>query len=185
MHSPRTSSALRLYHATPQRLRHKPSLTHIDEEGNAQMVDVSDKSETSRSATAVGIIHLSQHAFDLLDAARNKKGSPLAVAQLAGIMACKKTADIIPLCHPLPISGVNVELVASDQPAPQVKVTATVKSNGRTGVEMEALTAVSAACLTVHDMVKSAGQQDLQIDGIRVIEKRGGKSRDWIRGAEQ
>lgn len=143
------------------------------------MVDVSDKEVTSRTAKAVGSVHLSQEAFALLDGARNKKGSPLAVAQLAGIMAAKKTSDLIPLCHPLPISGISVELQAVQQPEPRVNVTATVKTTGRTGVEMEALTAVSVACLTVHDMVKSAGQEEMHIEGIRVVSKRGGKSGDW------
>lgn len=171
---------LKAFHSSSaQHSGDRKKLTHVDEEGNAHMVDVSSKEQSHRNATAVGTVRLSSEAFALLDAARNKKGSPLAVAQLAGIMGAKRTSDLIPLCHPLPISSVKVHLEALENPTPRVEVKAVVKTTGTTGVEMEALTAVSVACLTVHDMVKSAGQQEMSIEGVRVVGKQGGKSGDW------
>lgn len=151
-----------------------PELTHFDAAGNAVMVDVSDKPETARVAVAEGHISMSPETFDMITKGHAKKGDVLGVAQLAGIMGAKKTPELIPLCHPLPLSKVAVELQA-DPSLPGVHIRATVKTTGRTGVEMEALTAVSTAALTVYDMVKAV-DKDMQIGGIRVILKDGGKS---------
>lgn len=149
-------------------------LTHFDAEGNAHMVDVSDKAETAREARAAGFIRMAPETLATIEEGRAKKGDVLGVARLAGIMGAKRTADLIPLCHPLPVTKVAVEL-APDPALPGVRVEAVVKTAGRTGVEMEALTAVSAACLTVYDMVKAV-QKDMEIGGIRLLMKDGGKS---------
>ncbi|MDK3016428.1 cyclic pyranopterin monophosphate synthase MoaC [Pseudodonghicola flavimaris] len=149
-------------------------LTHFDASGNAHMVDVSDKPETARVASAEGHIRMSPQTLDLITEGRAKKGDVIGVAQLAGIMGAKKTPELIPLCHPLPVSKVAVELEA-DPDLPGLRILATVKTTGRTGVEMEALTAVSTAALTVYDMVKAV-DKEMQIGGIRVILKDGGKS---------
>ncbi|GHG87619.1 cyclic pyranopterin monophosphate synthase MoaC [Pseudodonghicola xiamenensis] len=149
-------------------------LTHFDASGNAQMVDVSDKAETARVAVAEGHIKMSPQTLDIITEGRAKKGDVIGVAQLAGIMGAKKTPDLIPLCHPLPVTKVAVELSA-DPMLPGLRIEATVKTSGRTGVEMEALTAVSTAALTVYDMVKAVDKA-MQIGGIRVILKDGGKS---------
>jgi len=149
-------------------------LTHIGPDGRARMVDVSDKSETTRVALAHGFVRMSEAAFDAAVGRDTKKGDPIAIAELAGIMAAKKTSDLIPLCHPLPISGVKVEIRA-DAAKSQFEVTARVKTTGKTGVEMEALTAVSGACLTLYDMLKAV-DKSMQIHGIELLEKTGGKS---------
>ncbi len=149
-------------------------LTHFDAKGDAHMVDVSDKAVTARVATAAGYIKIAPQTLDLIVNNLAKKGDVLGVARLAGIMAAKKTSDLIPLCHPLPITKVALDLVA-DPDLPGVRVTATVKTTGQTGIEMEALTAVSVACLTVYDMVKAV-QKDMVIGDIRLILKDGGKS---------
>ncbi|MEM8538605.1 MAG: cyclic pyranopterin monophosphate synthase MoaC [Pseudomonadota bacterium] len=149
-------------------------LTHFDGDGNAHMVDVSDKPVTHRIAEAAGKIKMARETFDIITEGRAKKGDVLSVARLAGIMGAKKTADLIPLCHPLPISKVSVDLTA-DPDLPGIQITAVVKTTGQTGVEMEALTAVSTAALTVYDMVKAA-DRGMQISDIRVILKDGGKS---------
>lgn len=149
-------------------------LTHFDAKGDAHMVDVSQKSATTRIATAEGQITMSPTAFDLISDGTAKKGDVLGVAQLAGIMGAKKTADLIPLCHPLALSNVSLDLDL-DADLPGVRISATVKTTGPTGVEMEALTAVSVACLTVYDMVKAA-DKSMRIDGIRLLRKDGGKS---------
>ncbi len=151
-----------------------PKLTHFDAKGEAHMVDVSEKEITSRVATAEGWIKMSREAFDIISEGRAKKGDVLAVAQLAGIMGAKQCATLIPLCHPLPISKVSVDLVLDDT-LPGVRVEATVKTTGQTGVEMEALTAVNVAALTVYDMVKAV-DKSMEIGGIRVTLKDGGKS---------
>lgn len=149
-------------------------LTHFDAKGEAHMVDVSQKADTNRTAIAEGRITMSQAAFELVKDGSAKKGDVLGVARLAGIMGAKKTADLIPLCHPLNLAKVALEIdLAPDLPG--VVVTATVKTSGQTGVEMEALTAVSTACLTVYDMVKAA-DKSMQIDGVRLLRKSGGKS---------
>ncbi len=149
-------------------------LTHFDDQGHAHMVDVGAKPVTDRIATAEGRIVMTAQTLGLITEGRAKKGDVLGVARLAGIMAAKKTSDLIPLCHPLPITKVAVDLVP-DAALPGVRVTATVKTSGVTGVEMEALTAVSVACLTVYDMLKAV-EKGMQIEGIRLLLKDGGKS---------
>jgi cyclic pyranopterin monophosphate synthase len=149
-------------------------LTHIDKGGAARMVDVSDKAATERIAVAEGRVRMSQATLDLVLSGNAKKGDVLGAARIAGIMAAKKTHDLIPLCHPLPITKVEID-IAPDAGAPGLVVRATVKVTGQTGVEMEALTAVSVACLTVYDMIKAV-ERGAVIDAIHLIEKRGGKS---------
>lgn len=149
-------------------------LTHFDAKGDAHMVDVSDKPVTSRVATARGHVTMAQETFVMISEGRAKKGDVLSVARLAGIMGAKKTPELIPLCHPLPVTKVAVELTL-DPALPGVQIEATVKTTGQTGVEMEALTAVSTAALTVYDMVKAVDKAML-IGGIRVTLKEGGKS---------
>ena len=149
-------------------------LTHFDDQGHAHMVDVGAKPVTDRIATAEGHVVMTAATLGLITQGRAKKGDVLGVARLAGIMAAKKTSDLIPLCHPLPITKVAVDLVP-DAALPGVRVTATVKTSGVTGVEMEALTAVSVACLTVYDMLKAV-EKGMQIEGIRLLLKDGGKS---------
>jgi len=155
-------------------------LTHFDAAGQAHMVDVSAKSVTARVAVAEGWVRMRPETLALVEAGTAKKGDVLGIARLAGIMGAKKTAELIPLCHPLPITSVSLEL-ASDAALPGVRITATVKTTGRTGVEMEALTAVSVAALTVHDMLKAA-EKSIEIGGIRVVLKDGGKSGRWEAG---
>lgn len=150
------------------------TLTHFDAEGRAHMVDVSDKAVTARIAVATGCVVMAPETLALVMAGTAKKGDVLGVARLAGIMAAKKTAELIPLCHPLPITKVSVELEA-DESLPGVRITATVKTTGQTGVEMEALTAVSVAALTVYDMLKAA-EKSMRIEGVHVVLKDGGKS---------
>jgi cyclic pyranopterin phosphate synthase len=152
-------------------------LTHFDARGNAAMVDVTDKAITDRTATARARITMQPETLALILRGDAKKGDVLGVARLAGIMAAKRTADLIPLCHPLPISSVKVDLTA-DSNNNAVEIAATVRTTGRTGVEMEALTAASVAALTVYDMCKAV-DRGMRIDGIRVVEKSGGKSGDF------
>ena len=149
-------------------------LTHFDGQGAAHMVDVSDKAITDRIAEAVGHIKMAQETYDIIVENRAKKGDVLGVARLAGIMGCKKTSELIPLCHPLPITKVAIDLTP-DPSLPGVRIRATVKTTGQTGVEMEALTAVSTAALTVYDMTKAV-DKSMQISGIEVSLKDGGKS---------
>jgi cyclic pyranopterin phosphate synthase len=149
-------------------------LTHFDAAGQAHMVDVSDKAVTDRVAVAEGWVKMRPETLALVTAGTAKKGDVLGIARLAGIMGAKKTADLIPLCHPLPITKVALDLVP-DAALPGVRITATVKTTGQTGVEMEALTAVSVAALTVHDMLKAV-EKSIEIGGIRVVLKDGGKS---------
>jgi cyclic pyranopterin phosphate synthase len=149
-------------------------LSHFDDQGQAHMVDVSGKPVTDRVAVAVGAVRMTAETLALIVEGRAKKGDVLAVARLAGIMAAKKTSDLIPLCHPLPITKVALDLTA-DPSLPGIRIEATVKTSGQTGVEMEALTAVSVAGLTIYDMVKAADKA-MVIDGIRLILKDGGKS---------
>jgi cyclic pyranopterin phosphate synthase len=150
------------------------TLTHIDAAGEAHMVDVGDKTETVRSATAEGHVRMLPETLALILAGNAKKGDAIGTARLAGIMAAKKTSDLIPLCHPLMLTKVSVE-IAEDAALPGLRVTATAKLTGKTGVEMEALTAVSVACLTIYDMAKAA-DKGMQIGGIQLLEKTGGKS---------
>ena len=149
-------------------------LTHFDGSGQAHMVDVSGKAVTDRIAVAEGWVRMRPETLALVEQGSAKKGDVLGIARLAGIMGAKKTADLIPLCHPLPITRVTLDLV-TDADLPGVRITATVKTTGQTGVEMEALTAVSVAALTVHDMLKAA-EKSIEIGGIRVVLKDGGKS---------
>lgn len=149
-------------------------LTHFDTKGDAHMVDVSDKAVTSRVAVARGHIKMSAATLEIITSGTAKKGDVLGVARLAGIMGAKKTSELIPLCHPLPITKVAVELTP-DADLPGVVVEATVKTTGQTGVEMEALTAVSTACLTLYDMVKAV-EKSMEIGEIRLVLKDGGKS---------
>jgi cyclic pyranopterin phosphate synthase len=149
-------------------------LSHFDEHGNAVMVDVSGKTETSRIAIAKGSVVMAAATLALVRAREIGKGDVLSVAQLAGIMGAKRTPDLIPLCHPLPLSSVTVELSLNEQDS-AVEITATCKLTGRTGVEMEALTAVSVAALTVYDMCKAV-DRSMRIGEIRLVHKSGGKS---------
>ena len=147
-------------------------LTHIDETGRARMVDVSDKDVTSREAVAEGFLRMSPATLALALSGEGRKGDVRAVAEIAGVMAAKKTSDLIPMCHPLPIAKAEVRVEAAEG---GLSVTARVKTTGQTGVEMEALTAVSVACLTVYDMVKAA-DRGMRIEGIRLRMKSGGRS---------
>ena len=149
-------------------------LSHLNEKGEARMVDVSDKSVTHRSARAEGFVTMAGDTLALIEAGTAKKGDVLATARIAGIMAAKKTHELIPLCHPLSLTKASVAFEPTREP-PGIRVTAEVKVAGPTGVEMEALTAVSVACLTVYDMLKAA-QKSMVIDGIRLLLKDGGKS---------
>ncbi|RME88491.1 MAG: cyclic pyranopterin monophosphate synthase MoaC [Anaerolineae bacterium] len=155
-----------------------PKLSHLDDEGRARMVDVGHKPETERVAVARGEVHMKKETFDLLRAGNVKKGDALTVAQIAGISAAKRTPDLIPLCHPLPLSHIAVDL-ALDESLPGVQITATVRTLARTGVEMEALTAVSVAALTLYDMLKAA-EKTMRIQNIRLVEKHGGLSGDVV-----
>jgi len=142
------------------------------------MVDVSRKPDTERIAIARGEVHMKRETLDLIRAGQIKKGDVLTIAQIAGITASKRTSDLIPLCHPLPLSNIDVDL-ALDESLPGVVITATVKTVGKTGVEMEALTAVSVAALTVYDMAKAA-EKTMRIQNIRLLEKHGGQSGDVV-----
>lgn len=150
------------------------ALTHFDAKGDAHMVDVSDKAVTARIAVAENHVKMARETFEMISEGRAKKGDVLGVARLAGIMAAKRTSDLIPLCHPLPITKVSIEL-EPDADLPGIRITATVKTTGQTGVEMEALTAASVAALTVYDMAKAVDKA-MEIGGLRVVLKDGGKS---------
>jgi cyclic pyranopterin monophosphate synthase len=150
------------------------ALTHIGKRGQARMVDVSGKTATTRVAIAEGRVVMSVKTLDLVLTGDARKGDVLGAARIAGIMASKRTSELIPLCHPLALSKVEVD-IAPDRKLPGLIVRATCKLTGQTGVEMEALTAVSVACLTIYDMVKAV-ERGMRIEGIRLIEKRGGKS---------
>lgn len=152
-------------------------LTHLNEKGEARMVDVSDKDVTHRTARAEGFVAMALATLALVETGAAKKGDVLATARLAGIMAAKRTHELIPLCHPLLITKVTVDLVPSRSPA-GIAVTAEVKVTGQTGVEMEALTAVSVACLTIYDMLKAA-DRGMEIGRVRLVEKTGGRSGAW------
>jgi cyclic pyranopterin phosphate synthase len=154
-------------------------LTHVDERGRARMVDVSGKPEAERTATAEGVVRMSREAFDLVAAQAVAKGDVLAVAEVAGTMGAKRTGDLIPLCHPLGLDLVRVEAELEPE-LPGVRITATTKVTGRTGAEMEALTAVAVACLTVYDMVKAV-DRGMVIEEVRLVSKTGGTRGDWSR----
>lgn len=153
-------------------------LTHFDEAGNAHMVDVSEKAITTRTAIAEGFIKMKRETFDLITEGRAKKGDVVGIARLAGIMGAKRTSDLIPLCHPLPITKVTVDLTPAPE-LPGLRIEATVKTTGKTGVEMEALTSVTTAALTVYDMVKAA-EKTMEITDIRLVMKEGGKSGRFV-----
>lgn len=153
-------------------------LTHLDEHGHAKMVDVSEKPDTTRTAIARGEVHMKKETLELIRDGQIKKGDVLTVAQIAGVTASKRTSDLIPLCHPLPLSKVDVDLELDDA-LPGVVITATAKVTGKTGVEMEALTAVSVAALTIYDMAKAA-EKTMRIQNIRLVEKHGGVSGDIV-----
>jgi cyclic pyranopterin phosphate synthase len=155
-------------------------LTHIDAEGNAVMVDVGDKAPTARTATAEGRIRMQPETLQRIAEGAVKKGDVLTIAQLAGIMGAKRTPDLIPLCHPLALTSVKVSLELEPDP-PAVRISATCKLEGRTGVEMEALTAVSVAALTVYDMVKAI-DRSMVIEGIHLVHKAGGRSGEYHAG---
>ena len=155
-----------------------PALTHFDATGQAHMVDVSAKAETHRVARAAGEIRMLPATFALMQSGSAKKGDVLGVARIAAIQAAKRTSDLIPLCHPLPITSVSVEFEL-DAPASTVRCIAQVETFGRTGVEMEALTAVQVGLLTIYDMCKAV-DRGMVMGGIRVLEKHGGKSGDWV-----
>ncbi len=152
-------------------------LTHIDAEGRARMVDVSDKPETAREALAEGYVRLAPETLALALSGQARKGDVRAVAEIAGVMGAKRTSELIPLCHPLDISKAEVAVEAVDG---RLRVTARVRTTGRTGVEMEALTAVSVACLTLYDMLKAA-DRGMVIEDVRLLAKSGGRSGDWVR----
>ncbi len=156
----------------------KTKLSHVDDAGRARMVDVGGKPDTVRTAIAQGEVHMKPGTLELIRARQMKKGDVLTVAQVAGIMAAKRTFDLIPLCHPLPVNQIDVQLTLEDS-LPGVRITATVGSTGKTGVEMEALTAVSVAALTVYDMAKAA-EKTMRIQNIRLLEKHGGQSGDVV-----
>ncbi|MBT3189746.1 MAG: cyclic pyranopterin monophosphate synthase MoaC [Anaerolineae bacterium] len=153
-------------------------LTHIDEAGKAHMVDVGAKDDTERAAVARGEVKMKRATYDLVAAGNMKKGDVLTVAQIAGINGAKRTSDLIPLCHPLLLTHISVQLDL-DADLPGVQITASARLRGKTGVEMEALTAVSVAALTVYDMAKAA-EKTMLIQNIRLVEKRGGKSGDIL-----
>ena len=155
-------------------------LSHVDPEGRARMVDVGGKPETARLARAEGSITMSAEALAAIERNAVSKGDVIATARIAGIMAAKKTSELIPLCHPLPLTDAGVDIEV-DRSLPGLRVTAWASTHGRTGVEMEALTAVTVALLTVYDMAKAL-DRGMEISGIRLIEKRGGKSGDWKGG---
>jgi cyclic pyranopterin phosphate synthase len=158
-------------------------LSHLNDKGEAHMVDVSEKDATSRTAVAEGFVSMLPETLALVSKGEAKKGDVLATARIAGIMAAKKTHELIPLCHPLAISKVAVDFTTSNAPA-GIQVTATVKVTGQTGVEMEALTAVSVTCLTIYDMLKAA-DKGMTIAGIRLLEKTGGRSGPYHAPAEK
>jgi len=154
-----------------------PRLTHIDATGAAHMVDVGDKAVTTRTAIAEGSVTMLPETLALILSGQAKKGDVLATARIAGIMAAKKTHELIPLCHPLLLTKVTVDIVA-DETLPGLRVTALARVSGQTGVEMEALTAASVACLTIYDMAKAV-DRGMVIGGVRLLEKSGGKSGTW------
>lgn len=155
----------------------EPRLTHLAEDGSAAMVDVGDKADTTRIAEAIGHVRMKPETLALILAGDMKKGDVIGAARIAGIMAAKQTANLIPLCHPLALTKVSVE-IEPDETLPGLRVKALAKLTGKTGVEMEALTAVSVTCLTIYDMAKAV-DRGMEIDGVKVLAKSGGKSGDW------
>ena len=158
----------------------KDKLTHFNEDGRARMVDVSEKQQTFRQATASATVILNRETYELVLEGKMKKGDVLQVAQVAGIMAAKKTSELIPMCHPIILTGVDIEYLLDDDRY-AIEIRATVKCKGETGVEMEALTAASTAALTIYDMCKAV-QKDIVVEKIYLMEKIGGKSGHYIKG---
>lgn len=158
-------------------------LTHINEQGRATMVDVGGKDITTRIAQAIGYVYVNEQTFNLIKNGGHKKGDVLGTAQIAGIMGAKRTPDVIPMCHTILLSGIDMEFELEEEPY-RVVIKSTVKCQGMTGVEMEALTAVSVAALTIYDMCKAV-QKDIRIDGIRLLSKTGGKSGEWHLDGEE
>jgi cyclic pyranopterin phosphate synthase len=156
-------------------------LSHLNEAGEARMVDVSEKAVTARSATAEGFVGMAPATLDLILNGEAKKGDVLATARIAGIMAAKRTSELIPLCHPLPLTQITVDFTPTHDPS-GLRIEATAKVEGKTGVEMEALTAVSVACLTIYDMCKAV-DREMAFSGIRLVEKTGGRSGTFRRQA--
>ena len=153
-------------------------LSHINEQGHARMVNVTEKAQTVRTAIAKGEIYMAPETLDLIQSGGMPKGDVLAVAQVGGIMAAKKTGDLIPMCHPINLTGVDINFEIDTEKS-RIIITSTVSCKGETGVEMEALTAVSAAALTIYDMCKAV-QKDMHIEGIKLLKKTGGKSGEYI-----
>lgn len=153
-------------------------LTHLDEQGNANMVDVGDKPDSNRIAIAGGRVFMKPETLKLIRDGNIKKGDVLTVARIAGIMAAKRTSELIPLCHPIPLNKINVDLTINE-PDNSIDITATAKTTGKTGVEMEALTAVSTAALTIYDMAKAV-DREMRLSDIRLLEKRGGVHGDYV-----
>ncbi|MEO6947107.1 MAG: cyclic pyranopterin monophosphate synthase MoaC [Nitrobacter sp.] len=159
-------------------VKDKAALTHIDAKGEARMVDVSTKPATERVAVAEGQVIMTRTTLAMIESGNAKKGDVLGTARIAGIMAAKRTSDLIPLCHPLALSKVTLD-IETDKKIPGCRVRASVKVSGPTGVEMEALTAVSVACLTIYDMIKAV-ERGVRIEGIHLVEKKGGKSGHYL-----
>ena len=159
-------------------VKDKAALTHIDAKGEARMVDVSAKPATERVAVAEGLVIMTRTTLAMIESGNAKKGDVLGTARIAGIMAAKRTSDLIPLCHPLALSKVTLD-IETDKKIPGCRVRASVKVSGPTGVEMEALTAVSVACLTIYDMIKAV-ERGVRIEGIHLVEKKGGKSGHYL-----
>jgi cyclic pyranopterin phosphate synthase len=161
----------------------RDGLTHVDESGRIQMVDVGPKPETERLAVAAGEVVMRPETLYLISQGELAKGDVLETARLAGLMAAKRTAELIPLCHPIPLTHIDLDLVL-DEASNRVKIAATVRSRGRTGVEMEALTAVSVAALTIYDMAKAV-ERTMRIENVRLVEKRGGQRGDYLEDGEE
>ncbi|MEO1311135.1 MAG: cyclic pyranopterin monophosphate synthase MoaC [Pseudomonadota bacterium] len=157
-------------------------LTHFDDDGRARMVDVSAKDVTERRAVAVGAVRMEAATLEKALAGETRKGDVRTVAEIAGVMGAKRTSDLVPMCHPLPLSSIKVR-IEPDAALPGLRVEAIAKTVGKTGVEMEALTAVSTACLTIYDMLKAA-DRTMTIEGVTLTEKSGGASGDWSRGVK-
>jgi cyclic pyranopterin phosphate synthase len=158
----------------------KPELSHVDASGKARMVDVGNKDVTERVAIAEGQVRMLPETLELIRTNALKKGDALTVAQVAGVQAAKRTSELIPFCHPLPLEHIAIEFELHDE-LPGVTIRATAKTSGKTGVEMEALTAVSVAALTVYDMAKAA-EKGMHIENVRLVKKTGGKSGEWVEG---
>lgn len=157
-------------------------LTHLNQSGEAHMVDVGDKEVTTREATAVGYVKMLPETLEMIIEGNAKKGDVISTARIAGIMAAKKTSELIPLCHPIGLNKVSID-IEPDTSLPGLRITAMARVSGKTGVEMEALTACSVTCLTIYDMAKAV-DRGMEISGITLLEKKGGKSGHWVKAPE-